>query len=73
MDHGDLIDRLGGPTALGKLLGGVSGKAVHNWKTRGVAPEYRYAVSLLAQARGIPLPSDFLKLPVEEPAAPEAA
>lgn len=72
MDHSELIDRLGGPTALGKALGGISGKRVHNWKVRGVAPEYRHAVAILAGRQGVPLPDGFLIVPAES-APSEAA
>lgn len=37
----EAIDRLGGPRAVGQLLGGVSERVVWNWRERGF-PAHRY-------------------------------
>lgn len=49
----ELIDALGGPQAVGRLLG-ISGPAVSNWKLRGEIPaKHHFRLYRLCQERGI--------------------
>lgn len=48
-----LVDALGGPSALGALLG-ITQEAVSNWTARGFIPTgWHLRLSLLARRRGI--------------------
>lgn len=61
----ELIDELGGTTAVAKLFG-VGSSAVSNWRKAERFPAgVHYLISRLATERGIKLPKDFLPtLPV---------
>lgn len=53
-----LIDDLGGNTALAKELG-LTPHAISNWRKRGIPWRMRPALARMADAQGLPLPSDF--------------
>lgn len=55
MEIRDLIKRLGGPSEVAaRIAGGVTGKAVSMWGTRGEVPgEHAVALWRLAQAAGL--------------------
>ena len=65
-EHAALIDALGGPTAVGHLLG-VKQNRVSNWKGRGVPWRWRPALAARAAELGVDLPEGFAG------ATPEAA
>lgn len=63
----DLIDRLGGPTAVAELVSTqkrlerpLTSQAVSMWRTRGIPWSYRPAIAKEATARGLPVPDGFL-------------
>lgn len=64
MTENELIDALGGPLALGRLLG-VSGPAVSNWKARGEIPAKHhwplYRICLARQIKWKPEEPDAAK------------
>lgn len=55
---GNLIDSLGGNTALAEQLS-CTPNAVSNWRTRGIPWRLRPVIARMATERGVPLPSDF--------------
>jgi hypothetical protein len=57
----DLIDSLGGPTELARLLGIKSRMVVWNWKERGIPWRYRNKVAKIAKSARVRLPEDFLE------------
>ena len=63
--HADLIDELGGGTAVAVALwgDGCDGKrreAVYKWKRNGIPWRWRSTVERLARERGVTLPAGFL-------------
>lgn len=53
-----LIDDLGGNTALAKALG-LTPNAVSNWRNRGIPWKTRPVIARMATERGVSLPEDF--------------
>lgn len=49
----EIIDRLGGPTAVARAIGNVSPKAVSMWKSRGLPSWSFLAVRKLLKERGM--------------------
>jgi len=65
IEHRKLIDDLGGPTEVVKMMHVRTGhkltpQAVSNWRTRGIPFRYRAPLALEAGARHIGVPFDFL-------------
>lgn len=63
--HADLIDKLGGGTAVAVAIWGDAcdskrRDAVYKWKQNGVPWRWRPAIERLARERGLALPSGFL-------------
>lgn len=54
----DLIDKLGGPTAIAEALQ-CTPNAVSNWRTRGIPWKQRPAIAKLALDRAVSLPNGF--------------
>jgi len=59
MEHQKLIKDLGGTTRLGRIFG-LTPPVVNHWRYRGIPWRYRYKIMLMAQAKGIKLPEDFM-------------
>jgi hypothetical protein len=53
-----LIDALGGNTALAKALN-LTPNAVSNWRNRGIPWKLRPQIARMANEKAVPLPSDF--------------
>jgi hypothetical protein len=63
--HADLIDRLGGGTAVAEALAQFfdpppDRDLVYKWKKNGVPWKFRLQVAELAKSKNVPLPDDFL-------------
>lgn len=74
--HKALIDGLGGPTAVAKLvkqrLGvGLRSNAVSNWMVRGIPANYRPCLAVAAGEQNVAVPERFLD-PGKLPAPKEA-
>lgn len=70
-EHAQLIDDLGGGTAVAKALGELVGQpidreAVYKWKENGIPWRWRNGLAALARGRGIAIPSDFLGTDISE-------
>lgn len=65
-DHAQLIDDLGGGTAVAVAIWGEIGangkrrETVYKWKQNGIPWRWRPAIEKLARERGLQLPPDFL-------------
>lgn len=66
-DHSKLINALGGPAALSRIvverLGTairISPTAVSHWRFRGIPHRHRVAIARFAAAEGIEIPENFL-------------
>lgn len=53
-----LIDALGGNTALAKALN-LTPNAVSNWRNRGIPWKLRPQIARMANEKAVPLPADF--------------
>lgn len=62
--HSELIDALGGPAEVSRLLAAsgekVGRSAVSLWRRRGIARRLRGRITVIATGRGVPLPPGFL-------------
>ena len=63
--HAQILDDLGGPTAVSKLTG-ASRHSVGNWRNRGIPWHWRARIKQLAEAHGVDVPNTFLG--IQEPA-----
>ncbi|WP_407058830.1 carph-isopro domain-containing protein [Ralstonia syzygii subsp. celebesensis] len=52
MNHNELIDKLGGTTAVARLLG-IKAPSVHAWRTGGIPDDKLIRLAPLAEQRGI--------------------
>ena len=59
MTDGQIVDALGGPSALAKRFG-LQRNSVCNWKTRGIPRWWRKMVAEHARRVKIALPGDFM-------------
>ena len=58
----EVIDRLGGPTAVANAIGNVSPKAVSMWKSRGLPAWSFLAVSTLLKNNGLTAPPSLWRM-----------
>jgi hypothetical protein len=62
--HGNLIEKLGGGTALAVALWGDAGgkrrDAIYKWKQNGIPWRWRPEIHRLATMRGVAVPNEFL-------------
>jgi hypothetical protein len=59
MTHSEIIDALGGPSAVGAAVKSKP-NSVSMWRERGIPWKRRLAVARLAKEKSVPLPADFL-------------
>ena len=52
MTHNELIDRLGGTTAVARLLG-IKAPSVHAWRTGGIPDDKLIRLAPIAEKRGV--------------------
>ena len=52
MNHGELIDKLGGTTAVARLLG-ITAPSVHAWRSRGIPDDKLIRLAPLAEKLGV--------------------
>ncbi|MCH8136901.1 MAG: hypothetical protein IIB77_13060 [Proteobacteria bacterium] len=78
VEQRELIDNLGGPTEVGKIIQRRTGhqltpQAISNWRVRGIPFRYRAPLALEAGERNIGVPIDFLgeQTPAPKPADAE--
>ena len=65
----ELIEALGGPTAVANALGIKNSAVVGNWKKRGVSWKWRAAIAELARQKAVPVPPNFLRPTLDDEAA----